>query len=279
MDDGYLVRVRHGVYATASAVANVDGDPRRMHCLQALATIRAVGCNAVTSHHSAAVIHHLKMLTDAPVDLVTLTRPDGKRHGWRNVILHTARLPARHVTTRAGVPVTTVARTVIDLARTGSFMEGVTVADSALHQRLASKAQLREVLTDCVRWPGAERAGKVVDFSDGRAESVLESCARVLFAGHGLEPPDLQVNIRDGHDLFIGRVDFYWPRHRTIAEADGLSKLAKPAVIHAQFRRDRLLHRAGYKVVHFTWREIFNETASIISIIHHNFTEPPPPAT
>lgn len=271
--------MRHGVYATAAAVANVSGDPRRIHCLQAIATISAIGRDAVASHHSAAVIHRLKMLTDTPADLVTLTCSDGKRHGWPGVVLHTARLPAGHVTSKAAVPITTIARTVIDLARAGSLMEGVVVADSALHQHLASKAQLQEVLAACARWPGAERAGRAVDFSDGRAESVLESCARVLFAEHGLEQPGLQVNIRDGHDRFIGRVDFYWPRYRTIAEADGLSKLATPADIHAQFRRDRLLHRAGYKVIHFTWRELFDETASIISIIRRNFTAPPPPAT
>lgn len=275
---GELVLVRPNVYASIAARDRAADSPRREHSLQVLAVRCVVGRDAVGSHQSAALIHGLDLLNAPPAGRITMTRPAGGRPAGTGVRFHTAQLPADQVTTVAGAPVTSVARTVVDLARSCSFMEGVVIADNALRRELTSKVQLRKVLTACARWPGSLRAGRVVDFSDGRAESVLESCARVFFQLHGLEPPELQTEICDGQGQFIGRVDFYWPQYQTVAESDGLSKYAKKADIYAQFRRDRLLHRAGRKVVHFTWNELFHETPTIITHIRHTFTTPPPPA-
>ncbi len=160
-------------------------------------------------------------------------------------------------------------RTVADLARTATFMEAVVVADSALRGRLATKAELRRVLGYCARWPGVEQARRVADFSHPLAESVLESCARVVFHAHGLPRPALQVNI--GGREFIGRVDFCWMPHQTIAEADGLLKYQGRAEAIAELRRDRLLREAGFEVVHLTWREVFGEPDRVVARIREAF--------
>ena len=54
----------------------------------------------------------------------------------------------------------------------------------------------------------------------------------------------------------IGRVDFLWEEHRTIAEADGAAKYADPGLARQQLRRDAELREAGFEVVHFTWRDL-----------------------
>ena len=100
----------------------------------------------------------------------------------------------------------------------------VVVADAALYERHASKSELRRVLAGCGRWPGTSRARRVIDFADGLAESVLESCARVLFRDHGLPPPELQVHITGRDRTMIARVDFFWRRYGVVAETDGLLK-------------------------------------------------------
>jgi hypothetical protein len=74
--------------------------------------------------------------------------------------------------------ITSVARTVVDLARTSSFRSGVVVADSALRGQQTTKDELRSVLAACARWPGIRQARLVVEFSDGLAESALESISR-----------------------------------------------------------------------------------------------------
>lgn len=141
-------------------------------------------------------------------------------------------------------------------------MHGVVVADSALHANKVSRDQMRRMLTACARWPGHETARRVVEFADGRAESVLESCARVVFHEHGLEPPDLQVWISGSNY----RADFLWPEDKVIAECDGLAKYEEDPKrkIAEQIRRDNVLRRLGYEVIHFTWEDLFVRPEKVI---------------
>ena len=84
--------------------------------------------------------------------------------------------------------------------------------------------------------------------------------------------PELQVDI--GGDQYIGRVDFRWRRYLTIAEADGMLKYADTRRAVAQLERDQLLREVGYKVVHFTWRQLFRETGRVIARICDAFARP-----
>lgn len=270
---GDLVKIRYGGYATASAVAAAKADPRLAHALQ-VAVVLGRTPGGVTSHHSAARMFGIDLLTKPPDETVTLTMPSGTRpgiSGRANIVRHRAELPVEQVVKLYGLRVTTAARTVIDIARAATFMEGVVAADSALHQRHTSKTELRRVLASCQRWPGIGLARQVVDFSDGLAESALESCARVVLHKQGLPPPELQVRMvgRAGH--FIARVDFCWRRYWTIAEADGLLKYNGREDAIAELKRDRLLREAGYEVVHFTWGELFSDPVGVAARIRTAF--------
>lgn len=269
--------LRRGVYATADSLASSADDPARMHALRVAAALLPARALASASHESAAILHGLDLLERPPESLVTLTRPPhvrGSRASGGDLKVHAATLSPGHVTKHYGLPVTSVARTVVDLARALPFQHGVVVADSALHARKTTHDELDRVLAACSTWPGAGRARRVVAFSDHRSESVLESCARVTFDDHGLPPPELQVDI--GDDQFIGRVDFYWGEYLTIAEADGVSKYADAGRAVKQLERDQLLREAGYKVVHFTWRQLFRDTDRLIARIREAFARPGP---
>jgi Protein of unknown function (DUF559) len=273
---GALVRVWHGVYATRSAAEWAKASPARSHALLAIAARAAVGRDSVASHHSAALIHGLDLFPAAP-DMLILTRPPARRSGRPRadgIFFHTAELPDDHVTSLLGARVTSVPRTVVDLARTSSFMSAVVTADSALRADVTTKAALIAVCNACAGWPGIKQARRAVDFSDPRAESVLESCARVIFAEHGLDPPELQFTIT-GRD-FRYSVDFYWPKYRVIAEADGQVKYSDPRRAVRQLDRDQRLRDLGYKVVHFTWRELFQNPAAVIERIRKAFLSPTP---
>ena len=251
-------RLAHGVFAPAEVVAEEAGDPAGNHAVQIAAALALSGSDAVASHHSAAAIHALELLGRRTGETVALTRPPaaaGCRTGGPGIRLHIAALPAGHVISRRGLPVTSVARTVVDLARASSFRAGVVVADSALRSRQASKADIELCITACVGWPGIQNARRVVAFADARAESVLESISRVAFDELGLPPPDLQAWVGD-KDEIIGRADFLWRAYRTVGEADGALKYADPARAMAQLERDARLRAAGFEVVHFTWRDV-----------------------
>ena len=273
---GALVRVRRGVYATRSAVESAGADPRQDHALRAAVARVAVGRHAVASHQSAAVLHGIDLLKKPAEGVVWLTRPPGQKCGrpFEGIHLYSAQLPEKHVTTLYGVRVTTATRTVVDLARSLTYMEGVVAVDSALRVGKMTDFGLADVLRSCARWPGADRARRAANFGSADAESVLESCARVVFAEAGLPRPVLQAAIATAEAEFIARVDFCWPAYQVIAEADGMAKYDEPRRARDQIMRDIRLRDAGYKVVHFTWGELFGTPERVIARIRGAFAAP-----
>lgn len=267
---GVLTAVRRGAYARTDLLARMPGrEELRARVLQITAAVAVVGGDAVASHQDAAIVLGVDLLEHLPADLITVSRPDGREGmlaGRPMIRVRSTALPQEQVTVRGGVPVTTAARTVVDLARTTSFRSGVVVADSALHRRLTSRAELDGVIATCSRWPGIERARRVAAFGDGRSESPFESISRVAFRDGGLPPPELQVWV-GGDNGPVGRVDFLWRRYATIAEADGALKYADPDRARRQLRRDADLREAGFEVVHFGWAELTLTPGQVVRAI------------
>jgi Protein of unknown function (DUF559)/Transcriptional regulator, AbiEi antitoxin len=265
-----LVRLARGLYVTAELATSLQRLPAGQVLLAGAAAIGSLGPGAVISHHTAARLHELDLLLP-PQARVAVTRPPGCPRGSDvpGVLIHSAALPAGHIGGRFGVPVTTVPRTVIDLARTLSFREGVVLADSALRQKLTSKKELQAVLAECLRWPGMRQARAVVEFADRLAESVLESLARVVFRDLGLPAPELQVEVsRDGVTY---RVDFMWRQFRTVAEVDGRLKYEDRSRFGYERRRDIWLRDAGYEVVHFSWQEVAGQPDYVAATLRTAF--------
>lgn len=239
-----------------------------------LATWRAAGISTRQLHPLVSSGQLVKVRHGAYAASSVLARAasdPGLRHALEVAATMATRSHGGTATKRYGVPVTTAARAVADIARTTAFMEGVVVADAALYERHASKSELRRVLAGCERWPGTSQARQVIDFADGLAESVLESCARVLFRDHGLPPPELQVHITGRDRTMIARVDFFWRRYGVVAETDGLLKYDSGERAIAERRRDRLLLEAGFEVVHVTWQELFSDPARVAGRIREAF--------
>jgi hypothetical protein len=267
---GVLLRVRRGAYARADLAHHVQGSAQfRERTLAIAAAVAVTGPDAAASHHDAALLHGIDLLDRPPPASIAVTRPGGHDRilrGSPTVRIRATSLPACHVTARRGVPVTSAARTVVDLARTTTFRAGVVAADSALYRGKTTSAELAAVVGSCSRWPGIDTARRVVGFSTELAESPFESIARVTFDERGLPPPELQVWVGDDSHA-IARVDFLWSQHRTIAEADGALKYADPDRARQQLYRDAELRDAGFEVVHFSWRELTVNPAQVIGWI------------
>ncbi len=156
--------------------------------------------------------------------------------------------------------VTSLARTVIDVASTTSFVRAVAMADAAFALSATDgvrldAALLLAVMEGLTRHRSLTRATKVAAFASPLAGSPGESFARVQFAALGLPAPELQVSFHDD-DGHIGDVDFYWPELDLIGEFDGWSKygdarrfqrdLSPAEVLRAEkIREDRLRRRAS----------------------------------
>ncbi len=203
---------------------------------EALARI-ACACAAypgsVISHFSAAGLAGLRTWTDSK-------RSSAPRH--------------------QGLPVTSVARTIVDLARELPVREAIVTIDHALRTS-TSIADLHAVAERQQRWAGIRRARDSIEFGDPRSESALESIARTVFAAAGLPAPVLQAQFWDGACWLPLRVDFWWPQFRTIAEADGLAKYEgdsaqeRRQLMRLSHRRDQRLSDLGVELVHFGWED------------------------
>ncbi len=204
---------------------------------------------------------------------LTRNRTNGGRVGTK-VIVHSAQLEPDEITVVNGIRVTTPPRTVIDLARTEPFEQAVAIGDSALHQGLTTAAELREHLHRAKRRPGCKAAAKVVDFLDGRSESVGESRSRVAFYRGGLPAPELQASVFTDDGELVARVDFLFEELGVICEFDGMVKYQnelrgrrtpEEVVIAEKIREDRL-RALGWIVVRFTWEDLDNPERLIARI-------------
>ncbi|MGH3736009.1 MAG: DUF559 domain-containing protein [Micromonosporaceae bacterium] len=225
----------------------------------------------VASHETAALLWGLPTLRP-PTTALQLTRPRrgrGTDKRYPGIVVHQAGLPANHRAVRLGAPVTNVARTVADLARTRSFRAGLVAGDAALRMGLCTREELVATCTDCTRWPGVRMARAVAGFVDVRAESPLESLSRAAFHEYGLPAPELQVWLTD-----YDRVDFLWRRQRVIGEADGLAKYTTRDDLLREKTRQELLERMGFRFVRWTWDEIFRRPDAIAHLIHTTLHHP-----
>jgi Transcriptional regulator, AbiEi antitoxin/AbiEi antitoxin C-terminal domain len=268
---GALVRVGRGAYVRSALAEKVQGSRAGAQAMSLATVLARSQPGVVGSHESAAIIHGLDLLGRRPSGLTVTHQPGaGSAAGRAGVRVHVAALPTGHVVRWSGVPVTSVARTVVDLARTSSFRAGVVTADSALRKQLTTRDELTAVLAGCARWPGLARAREVVEFSDALSESALESLSRVVFREQKIPPPELQQWV-GGDNGVVGRADFLWRRFGTIGEADGAIKYADSGSAIAQLRRDARLRQAGFEVVHFTWDDIVRTPAYVAASLREAF--------
>ena len=257
-----LVRVRRGAWANPEvAPLGIEERHRRLVC----ATAFQLQDGAVFSHGSAAILHGLPVWPEMVEKVhVTRSRRGGGGTTRSVVVVHGAPLDISDVTVIDGLAVTSVARTVLDLARTLPMEQAVACGDRALALGLRP-ADLTIRLLEMERWPGVRAARRTVDFLDVRSESVGESVSRVRLMEEGLPAPDLQTEIFGPNGQLIARVDFHWKEQQTIGEFDGKIKygrLLKPGqrpedVIFEEKLREDALRDLGSQVVRWQWRDLY----------------------
>lgn len=242
------IALRRGVYAEAGKSS--------FRVLLAAAEV-GVGRGWVASHGSAALVHGLVLLRPARADRLVLSVPPTTRghSDPAGVHIHRAGLGADHITVVDGVPVTSVARTLVDLARALPLRDAVVAMDAARHAGQVTRDELAAVVADCRRWPWVRRAGQAVALSDAAAESPLESVSRLFFVAHDIPMPRSQVTLlRNG--LFVARTDFWWDAQRVAGEADGLAKYTDADILRQEKLRQERIEATGARVVRWTWYDV-----------------------
>ncbi len=225
-----------------------QGQPRLR--TQVRAALFSCGSRSVAVGPTAARLHGLQGVPrrDRTVH-VGCPAPGKSRSG---IAVH--RLCRRQTTWLRGLPVTTVAQTVADVLRTQDRMTAVSVADSALHQRLVPGgiAALDELLRG---QPRVETARRLLGEVDERAESPLETRNRLVCTDAGMPPETLQWPLADTTGARY-RVDLGWPSKGVGVEADGSAVHDSPEALYRDRHRQNALLAAypGLILLRFTWR-------------------------
>jgi hypothetical protein len=237
---GRLHPLHRGVYAVGHAHLGAEG--RR------LAAVLACGPGAVLSHKSAAAHWNLLATAAARID-VTAARGRRAHEGIR---LHRSRsLDAQDTTTHRGIPTTTIARTLLDLA-----------AILPAHRLERALAQAERVglydhaaLTDVIRRSNGHRGQRALEHAVAQepafTRSDLEARLLELTRDHGLPTP-LVNHILAAPDHPRLEVDFCWPTHHLIVETDTWHTHGTRADFEHDRRKDAALTAAGYTVIRFT---------------------------
>ncbi len=248
-----LARVRRGGYVATERWSELDEGNRYRALVLSTFDSMLTEPRPIACRHSAAVLHTLPVLGRWPkwVDVLV---PSTSGHSGLIRRHQTADLPAP--VPRDGIPVTPVARTVVDLARIGTLADGLVVADAALHSGRCSPAELDDQVA---RLPpgarGRRRAELAIHLADGRSESPGESLSRARIYQFGLPQPELQVPLADANGLF-GWGDFGWPG--LVGEFDGKVKYISQDVLWKEKRREDRIHRTGERVERWGWHEAWH---------------------
>ena len=267
---GHLHRVFRGAYAV--------GHPRTSERGRSMAAILACGTGAVVSHRSAAAL--LELVDRGPV-VVDVIAPGSRGRKIDGIRFHRVRPPRLEETgTVDGIPCTSPARTLVDLAGTvGAWTLG-SAFERAAQRRLLDIAAIEASIDPRRRgmkalFPLLEKWRKAAPLTKtrGRLKSPLEAKVLPLLTRREIPPPlfNSPVQIANGRI----EVDFLWPDHRFVLEADSRAFHTSQVAFERDRWRDRELMRAGYSVLRVTHDEAEHEAEAVADTITARLSDNP----
>jgi len=253
---GGLLRLHRGVYAVGHAKLRCEG--------HWLAAVLAVGPGAVLSHRDAAGLHGLRPANHMQVDVTTLRQP----RSIRGIAIHrTTVLEAEDVTRVRGIPTTTVARTLVDLAGIVPRDHLTKAVKEAERQR---SFDLRAVEAAMARTRGRTGRGhralrealkEYAALGLSASDSALEDAFLRLVQRAGLRKPVTNVLV-EGF-----RVDAVWRTQRVAVELDGWEFHRSRAAFERDRERDAVLTAAGWRVVRFTHNQVTRRPDAVLQTL------------
>jgi very-short-patch-repair endonuclease len=249
---GRLVRLHRGVLAVGHGAVSADG--RR------LAAVLACGSGAVLSHRSAAALWGLRRYTGRP----EVSIPSQACRSIPGILIHRSRsLVSADVTTVEGIPCTTVARTVVDLAARGD-RPGLVAAITRAEELRIYDGDGVDAALDRVRGKRGARLLREVlaKWNDDRTRSHFERELLAFLQSHAL--PEPTVNAWITVESRTIQPDFIWPGQRVILETDGYATHGTRKAFGDDRRRDQLLTRNGWTTLRAAYRQLDPDLAQTL---------------
>jgi len=219
--------------------------------------VLACGEGAVLSNRAASAVWAMLPYPAAsrPID-VTVRRGDPR--GRPGIRLHrTKRLAPDEVRTRHGIPLTSPARTLLDLAATSPRDLERALAE-AYARHLVRRAELLALIARHPRHPGAARLRALIETDPPFTRSEAERRFLALVRRANLPAPEVNVN------LARYEVDFLWWRERLVVEVDGYAFHSSRRAFEDDRRRNVDLAARGFRVIRITWRQLVSEPEALL---------------
>jgi hypothetical protein len=245
------------------------GGPAGSHRELALAVVRVSGRQAVACDLTAAYLWSAALPSGFGLDVdaqacAIATISDGSRHRHAGVRGRRLALPEDHLTELEGVRITTPARTWLDCAQLIKPTDVVAMGDALIRSRLASRADLEEIVLWGKGRRGVRPARTALPILDPGAESPPESWTRALLIWGGVPSPVTNFEVEVAGYRF--RLDLAWIDERVAVEYDGQEHHGPDRQEHDAWRR-RLLRAAGWTVIVIT-KEDFAHFGDIIVMVN-----------
>ena len=222
-----------------------------------MAAVLAYGPDAVLSRRTAAALWGFGQ-SSYKIDVTT---PHGKR-GRAQIRAHRAKLHPEDRTVRDGIPVTSVARTILDLAAQLAIDPLTNLVEEADRKQLFDLKALDRAIARRPRAAGVARLRAVLsvyrDRGSADTRSRLERSFRRLIAAAGLPEPQFNV-------LVAGiTVDVWWPQWRLVVELDGEPYHTTPSAFESDRIRDATLQKADIRVLRVTGDRLDNAPGAVL---------------
>lgn len=231
--NGGLVRVWYGVYAAQ--------EPDLLGRLAALDVF--MGGHAVACLGTAAALYGFDTENTVAIHMLD---PGVRMRPTVGLMVH-QRVGAR-LQRVSGRLATAPAWTAVEVARQLRRPRALATLDAALRSMRCARSEIENAVAEQRGRRGIVAARELLPFADGRAESAMESEARLVMIDHGLPLPELQYPIH-GHGGEMWRVDFAWPDMRLAAEYESIEWHAAPAEMLRDKTRWAKLQELGWTIV------------------------------
>jgi hypothetical protein len=256
---GRLHRIHAGVYAPLP-------EPQLTPHGRYTAAVLACGPGAALSHHSSLRLSGLMGSSRTRIDVTVPSRtgrvlPDIRIH--RSSTLRRSDIELVH-----GIPCTTLARTILDMAGELTLRQLERLLDEAAYQEVLPDGRVLEEQIEHNRGRASACARLTRALTDHRigstrTDSPIEEEMLDLIRSTGLPPPKVQhwIDFEDGEPMC--RSDFAWPDAKLILETDGLQAHGRPKRTMADYRRDQRAARAGWHTLRFARAQIRHEAERV----------------
>lgn len=251
---GKLHRIHRGVYAVGHPLVSRRG--------RWMAAVLACGPRAALSHAAAAALWELRPSSATRIDVIVPTTGGRARSGLR--VHRTPTLRPGETTARDGIRVTTVARTLLDLASSLPRRGLERALDQAEVLELFDLRELRAVAEAHAGERGAARLARALEHHTAGTtltRSALEERLLAVVQSAGLERPR-------GNAWVAGlEVDFLFAARRLVVEVDGYRYHRTRSAFERDRERDAILARAGYRVLRFSHRQLTRAPGQVAATI------------